>query len=381
MPRARSRSSRSACSAPTRASASSSPALSGSVGQLLLGHAEAHAERDQPRLGAVVEVALDPAQLAVLDVHGAGPARLQRLDALRHLGAARGREHGRHGLGPEHDRDRQHDPHRPEVTVGGHRPHADREQDHDHRHPGGRSQAPTTAKAPDKPRALAEHHQPGVNGQRGRERQHHPDRPEVTQRCDGPDDYDDRHHDRVDRRVGVNDPRVGAAGARRTAAADVRPATAPAVAPARPGREWMSSPGPRNSPDASAPHAVANGCTSSSVNGSSAAPIGTRISDSRNVCTCQKPRFAPWGTNGTHRGAAIMPSATPSRLNMTTAIGKPTNQRSHRNPWARQKLSPNRARTRAQKPAVGADGAGACASTPSSERAISASTAAKPLVM
>ena len=43
------------------------------VGQLLLRHAEAHPERDQPRLRAVVQVALDPAQLGVLGVRPPRP--------------------------------------------------------------------------------------------------------------------------------------------------------------------------------------------------------------------------------------------------------------------------------------------------------------------
>jgi hypothetical protein len=41
----------------------------------LLCHAEVHAECDQPRLGAVVEVALDPPQLRLLDVDRAGARR------------------------------------------------------------------------------------------------------------------------------------------------------------------------------------------------------------------------------------------------------------------------------------------------------------------
>ncbi len=77
----------------------------GVLGQLLLGHAQAHAERDQPGLGAVVEVALDPAQLAVLDVHGAGAGRLEGLDPLGHLGLPGEPSMTASGLRPEHDRD------------------------------------------------------------------------------------------------------------------------------------------------------------------------------------------------------------------------------------------------------------------------------------
>ena len=48
--------------------------------ELLLGEAEAHPERDEPGLRAVVEVALDPPQLGVLRVDGAGARRLEHVD-------------------------------------------------------------------------------------------------------------------------------------------------------------------------------------------------------------------------------------------------------------------------------------------------------------
>ena len=87
MPRARSRSSRRASPAPSRASASSSRAAwVGARGELLLGHAEAHPERDETRLCAVVQVALDPAQLGVLYVHRARAAALERRDPLPQRG-------------------------------------------------------------------------------------------------------------------------------------------------------------------------------------------------------------------------------------------------------------------------------------------------------
>ncbi len=46
----------------------------GRLGELLLGHAKAHAERDESRLGAIVQVALDATQLGLLHVDGAGAA-------------------------------------------------------------------------------------------------------------------------------------------------------------------------------------------------------------------------------------------------------------------------------------------------------------------
>ncbi len=85
--------------------------------ELLLGHAEAHAERDEPRLRAVVEVTLDPAQLGLLHVDRSGAARLERRDPLRQ-GARAGRateQRGRVSPGRE-QRDEQR-PHRPEVAA------------------------------------------------------------------------------------------------------------------------------------------------------------------------------------------------------------------------------------------------------------------------
>ena len=82
MPRARSRSSSSASS---RRSAPRRAARGAALGirlELLLGHAEAHPERDEPRLRAVVEVALDPAELGLLDVDRAG-ARVVSSSSIR----------------------------------------------------------------------------------------------------------------------------------------------------------------------------------------------------------------------------------------------------------------------------------------------------------
>ena len=51
--------------------------------ELLLGHADAHAERDETGLRAVVQVALDAAQLGLLDVDRGGAAPLEPLDPVR----------------------------------------------------------------------------------------------------------------------------------------------------------------------------------------------------------------------------------------------------------------------------------------------------------
>ena len=81
IPRARSRSSARASALRRRASASS--AARPQVGfELLLGHAEAHAERDQTRLRAVVQVPLDPAELGLLHVDRSCAGRLELLDPV-----------------------------------------------------------------------------------------------------------------------------------------------------------------------------------------------------------------------------------------------------------------------------------------------------------
>ena len=57
----------------------------GLVVEPLLRPAELHAERDEPRLRAVVQVALDPPQLGGLDVERAAPGAGQHVDALLEL--------------------------------------------------------------------------------------------------------------------------------------------------------------------------------------------------------------------------------------------------------------------------------------------------------
>ena len=123
IPRTRSRSSSSASTGAARASRETKRALR--IGsQLLLGHPHAHAERDEPRLRAVVQVTLDPAQLGLLDVHRSGAARLEPLDSV--LPAARRRR--------PHVRLRararaEGRPDRPEVAARRDRPDGDEETD------------------------------------------------------------------------------------------------------------------------------------------------------------------------------------------------------------------------------------------------------------
>ena len=57
----------------------------GVAGQALARHAEVHRERHQARLGAVVQVALDPAQLGRLLVNGPRAGGGEDVDPLGHL--------------------------------------------------------------------------------------------------------------------------------------------------------------------------------------------------------------------------------------------------------------------------------------------------------
>ena len=75
MPRTTERRSSSASTVVSRASRSSAAAASGSVAHQLLGEPDVHADRGDPGLGAVVQVALDPAYL--------GGAVVQRLACAR----------------------------------------------------------------------------------------------------------------------------------------------------------------------------------------------------------------------------------------------------------------------------------------------------------
>ena len=138
---------------------------------------------------------------------------------------------------------------------------------------------------------------------------------------------------------------------------------------------------PGSSPETIGLNTAVRGFTSSSVAGSRTRPTGTSGIDPRNVCGCQNPSCAPPWTNGTQNGAKISERAVPSRLIRAIAIGNPTNALIRRNAWVRQKLGPNIARKRAQKPPRVGVSAGAWASTSSSARAISASMAPNPRVI
>ena len=114
MPRARSRSSAIACARLARGRARTSAAASGRSVEPLLGAAELHAQRDEPGLRAVVQVALDPAQLGRLHVERAAPGARQLVDPRRQPGsrasrAARRRDATR-ACTPTGSRSRAHSP-------------------------------------------------------------------------------------------------------------------------------------------------------------------------------------------------------------------------------------------------------------------------------
>ena len=119
----------------------------GLVGQPRLGAAELHAQGHEPRLRAVVEVALDPAQLRVLHVERPAARARELVDALDELLLADPRQpvavhEQRARRQPQrHAEDR---PHRPQVAAAGERPH------HDADHGDDRAQVDADAEAADR---------------------------------------------------------------------------------------------------------------------------------------------------------------------------------------------------------------------------------------
>ena len=162
----------------------------GVAGELLLGHPETHPERHQPCLRTVVQVALDPAQLGLLNVHGTRPAPLQGRDPLGQRGRVRRAQaqHRRMGADGE-DRDEQR-PDRPEVARAGpaHRP--DRCQEQEQTRPdAGMDREPDVQPvlAPTVRSRLGGEDHPSVQAERQPEREQRPDRPEVASRGQRPD--------------------------------------------------------------------------------------------------------------------------------------------------------------------------------------------------
>ena len=147
--------------------------LLGILLQLLLGQAEVHAERDEPRLRAVVQVALDAPQLGLGRLDRAGAGLRQLLHARLVLLAARDR------FQPERQRDHSDRPDGPERPASRCRPDADEEQ----------REQDSLAYAPG-PAALRFARPPGrSDGERGRKPD--PDRPERAAAARRPDDEDE----------------------------------------------------------------------------------------------------------------------------------------------------------------------------------------------
>ena len=110
MPRASSRSSAVAAASSSIASSSSSAVVAGSRLELVARQPQVHRQRHQPLLGAVVEVALDPAPLRVAGLDDPRPRGAQLLDLGPQLGVellVLGAERGGDLLGPADPRAQQ----------------------------------------------------------------------------------------------------------------------------------------------------------------------------------------------------------------------------------------------------------------------------------
>ncbi len=152
--------------------------LGGIAVHLVLGQAERHRQRDEPRLRAVVQVALDPAQLLGLGVDRAGAGARELLDAMgqpRVLGAvpqAAERDDRVHAEERAQADDR---PDRPEVPEARQRPD-------DHADSGGHAAQAGVEHEPALDRVA--HGEDGgehaLQGDRYGQAEHHPDRPEVA---------------------------------------------------------------------------------------------------------------------------------------------------------------------------------------------------------
>ena len=173
----------------------------GIAGEALLRKAEVHAERNEPRLRTVVEVALDAAQIALLDVDRPGARRLEHLDALLEPEAARNKSED-----SDRDREPERRPHGPEVPAASERPERDLERLEEH------------SDARDARHRARRTTQPPVQRDRQRGRREHPARPErAADRR--PDDQDDDVCDAPQqRRAGRRSSWRGRAAARGTGA-------------------------------------------------------------------------------------------------------------------------------------------------------------------
>ena len=159
------------------------------VVQALLGAAQSMLERDEPRLRAVVEVALDAPQLRRLDVERAAAGPRQLVDALDELALARlGQPLAVHDdpVRAERQREAEHRPRRPE------RPEARERPDHDE----DRADEPGDLGVDDqrllaRGRAAAGVEDERVDREQDREPEPDPDGPELAAAGGGPDDRDE----------------------------------------------------------------------------------------------------------------------------------------------------------------------------------------------
>ena len=192
IPRARSRSSRSASSTPSRASSTSAARLVRVGTQLLLRHAEVHPERDEPRLRAVVQVALDPPELRLLLVDGGRARRLEHADPLLERAAVDAAAHDEGAVDEEERRERDDRPHGPEVPVPREEPDGDLREHERREEPGLDRQRLRRQDRGPEVGAFLDEHDPGVDGERDREPEHRPHRPERAAAGECPDQRHER---------------------------------------------------------------------------------------------------------------------------------------------------------------------------------------------
>ncbi len=161
----------------------------GLVGEPLLGAAEVHAQRDEPGLRAVVQVALDAPQLGGLDVERPLPRAGQHVDALDEVALLDPRQ----AVAVEKERAEgqrrphaEHRPDRPQITEARQRPD-DPQVDGDQRAELDLDAEAALAVVPHGPRA----HRDGVQRERDRQPEPDPHRPEVAAAGGDPDDRHD----------------------------------------------------------------------------------------------------------------------------------------------------------------------------------------------
>ena len=159
--------------------------------QALLGAAELHAQGDEPRLGSVVQVALDAPQLGGLHVEGARAGARELVDARRELALLRaqaGESGDDDGVGAEGQGQCGNRPQRPERAAA--REHVDHDE-HPRDPDGGRAVERERAQAALRGAQREAHRE--LDGQRHGQREGDPLRPRVAGARQPPDEDEDQN--------------------------------------------------------------------------------------------------------------------------------------------------------------------------------------------